>query len=489
MKQYRPWNPDQPYLLPPSPREWLPEGHLALFILDLIEELDLSEIEQAIQAKDPRGTRPYSPRMMVALLLYAYAVGVFSSRKIERATYEDVAFRVIVGDQHPDHWTINQFRSQHRRAFKGLFVQVAQLCMRMGMVKLGMLALDGSKVQANASKHKAMSYGRMKKELKRLEQEIEELMAKAEAVDKAEDERFGEGQREEDLPEEIKRRKDRRDRIKEAMEALQAEAKAARVATLREQAEGQRRKAATVEDPSEAKRAATRATKRDQLADELDDGDDEEDDDDDLPRHRPKHETSGEPKPKAQRNFTDPDSRIMKRNHTYLQAYNCQIVVDAEHQVIVATGVGNQPPDSEYLPPLVERIEEHLGDLPARLLADSGYDSEANMAFCDSRGIEPFISMQKRQEEPRPPPGESLPTPATPRQRMRDRLDKEDGMAVYAQRKHIVEPVFGQIKEARGFRRFLLRGLDKVRDEWDLVCATHNILKLWRYKSGTMAPA
>ena len=486
MKKYRPWNPDQSYLLPPSPREWLPDGHLALFLLDLVDELDLSEIEEAIQAKDARGTRPYSPRMMVALLLYAYAVGVFSSRKIERATYEDVAFRVIVAEQHPDHWTINQFRSRHRKAFKGLFVQVAQLCMQMGMVKLGALALDGSKVQASASKHKAMSYGRMKQELARLEREIEELVARAEAADSEEDERFGERQREEDLPAEIRRRETRRQRIRAAMEALEAEAEAARAQELRAQAEAHRKKAETTSDPTVAKRSTTLAAKRDAAAEALEaEREEAPDDDDDLPRHRPKHKPDGTPKPKAQRNFTDPDSRIMKRNGQYLQGYNVQVVVDAEHQVIVATGVSNQAPDTEYLSPLVDRIEQTVGALPQQLLADSGYDSAANLELCEEKGMRPYIARQRTAADPRPPPSGA--DDRTPAQRRDHRHSTPDGKAAYAARKHIVEPVFGQIKEARGFRRFLLRGLDKVRDEWNLVCATHNILKMWRH-GGAIAP-
>ncbi len=240
-KQYRPWSPKQGFLLPPSPLDWLPEGHLAYFILELVAELDLGEIERAIQAKDSRGTRPYSPGMMVALLVYAYCVGVYSSRKIERATYEDVAFRVLAAGQHPFFTTINEFRKTHLDALAGLFVQVLQLCRRAGLVKLAHVAVDGTKVQAAASKHKAMSYRRMSEEEARLRARVDELLARAEAVDQEEDARFGEGQRDEDLPEELRRSEGRLERIQQAKAQLEADARASRAAELRDQAERARR--------------------------------------------------------------------------------------------------------------------------------------------------------------------------------------------------------------------------------------------------------
>lgn len=229
-KQYRPWDARQSLLLPPSPLEWLPEGHLAYFVLELVEQLDLGQIERSIQSKDSRGTRPYSPGMMTALLVYAYCVGVYSSRKIERASYEDVAFRVLAGGQHPHFTRINAFRKTHLDALSGLFVQVLQLCRRAGLVKLGHVAMDGTKVQAAASKHKAMSYGRMSEEERRLKVQVEELLAQADAVDQEEDARYGEGQREEDLPEELRRREKRLERIQQAKAELEAEARASRAA-------------------------------------------------------------------------------------------------------------------------------------------------------------------------------------------------------------------------------------------------------------------
>jgi transposase len=242
-KQYRPWAPTQSFLLPPSPLEWLPQDHLAYFLLDVVHSLDLGELERALQAKDPRGERPYPPAMMLALLIYAYCVGIFSSRKIARATYEDVAFRVLAGGEHPHFTTLNQFRLQHRSAFSGLFVQVLRLCQKAGLVKLGHVSIDGSKVLANASKHKAMSYKRMREEEARLQREIEALLGRADAADQQEDQQYGPGTAPQDLPEELQRREKRLARIREAKAALEQEAKEARAEELRENARAQREKA------------------------------------------------------------------------------------------------------------------------------------------------------------------------------------------------------------------------------------------------------
>lgn len=313
MKSYRAWSPTQSFLLPPSPLEWLPEGHLAYFVLEVGQALDLSAIEDAIQEKDGRGERPYPPAMMVALLVYGYCAGVFSSRRIARATYEDVAFRVIAGGEHPHFTTVNQFRLEHREALAKLFVQVLRLCRKAGLVKLGHVAFDGSKVAANASKHKAMSYKRMQEEERRLEAEVQALLAKADETDRREDAQYGVGQSPEDLPEELQRRESRLRRIREAKAALEKEAAEARAEELRDQAQAQREKASDESvDPAERKRAATRAEKAEEKALELT-GKDSNDDrpgggstTGDLPHHRVPAETDGTPKPSAQRNFTDP---------------------------------------------------------------------------------------------------------------------------------------------------------------------------------------
>ena len=480
-KSYRPWTPRQAYLLPPSPTDWLPENHLAYFILDVIERLDLSPIEEAIAEKDPRGERPYSPRMLLAVLIYGYCVGVFSSRKLARATYEDVAFRVLCGGAHPHFTTVNQFRLGYREAFAGLFVQVLRLCQRAGLVKLGHVSIDGTKIQAHASKHKAMSYDRMQAEEARLRAEINELMANADAADRADDERYGVGVTDEDLPAELARREARVARIEQAMAALEEEAAEARAAELRKQAAGQREKSEDSSvDEAERRRAATRAAKSEAGADKIDPPDDDAPPpsaSDDLPRHRVPTSPDGTPDPKAQRNFTDPDSRIMVKDGGYVQAYNAQIAVDAEAQVIVAQAVTNQAPDVEHLLPMLDRVKEALGRPPRRMSADTGYYSDANVAGCEERNVDGYVAVGRTPHADTPKPQPAL---SATRAAMREKLQSPDGHAVYARRKVIVEPAFGQIKSAQGFRRFLLRGLAKVRCEWALVCSTHNLLKLYR---------
>ena len=488
MKEYRPWAPEQTYLLPPSPLEWLPQGHLAYFVLELVRELDLSAIEGAVQSKDGRGTRPYAPRMMAALILYAYCVGVFSSRKIERATYEDVAFRVLAGGAHPFFTTVNDFRLTHREALSGLFLQVLKLCARAGLKTVGHVSLDGTKVQANASKHKAMSYGRMKDEEKRLAAEIEQMLFRADEVDRFEDEQHGRDKRGDELPEEFQRRDERLRRIREAKAALEKEAAEARAATLREQA-GQLRQSAQ-NDAYPIKRraeAATRATKTDKRADELAPRDDDDDDDGNagaqLPLHRVQTTPEGKPTDKAQRNFTDPDSRIMVKNGVFVQAYNAQAVA-SEDQIIVAHGVTNAPTDVQHLEPMLARVEANCEQVPQALTADNGYLSARNIAACEERGVDAYIAVRKSDAEKLA----RLPLQANQQAHweMLQKLATPEGAKIYARRKVIVEPVFGQIKHAVGFRRFSLRGLAKVPAEWGIVCLCHNVLKLFR-RTGSLA--
>ena len=342
-KQYKDWNPDQPFLLPPSLQEWLPEDHPVYMMLDILEELDVSAIEEKYRQKDSRGTRPYAPKMMVGLLLYGYSVGIRSSRKLEKATYEDIPFRVLAAGNHPDHSRISEFRRKHLEELEDLFLQVFQICQRMGLVELGNVALDGTKVQASASKHKAMSYERMLEEEERLKEEIQEMLEEAEATDREEDERFGRENRGDELPEELKRRKDRLATIQEAKRgrAEEVQAKADRAAG----------RAQTHESERERKRSGTLAEKWDREAEQLREeaagqvGEDppEAETPEGMPKHRPKTETDGTPKPKAQRNFTDPDSRIMEKGGEFLQGYNCQLLVDGAHQIIVAQGGPTTP--------------------------------------------------------------------------------------------------------------------------------------------------
>jgi len=490
VKTYRAYDPEQPYLLPPSPRDWLGDDHLAIFVLDLVRELDLRAIDAQLQAKDSRGERPYSPVMMTALLVYAYSVGVFSSRRIERATVEDVAFRYLCGGQHPHFTTINQFRGKYRQQLADLFGQVLKACMSAGLVKLEHVAIDGTKMKANASKHKAMSYDRMVKDDERIRKEVEELLAKADAADAEEEQAEGPY----DADEEVRRRQERLAKMAAAREALRAETKAARAARLREQAEELREKAADPNTaPRDQKGFVTLAAKRDEKANELaaqagEQPPRDDDDDDDLPRNTPPSDADGEPKPAAQRNFTDPQSRIMVRDGAVMQGYNAQIVVDDTSQVIVAAAVSNQSPDTQYFAPMLRRVVANCGAVPAKATADSGYFSAANVQFAEHMGTEPFISVGKHRNDGQPVEAPSQPNHHTPaKQAMRAVLETADGRATYALRKSTVEPVFGQVRACRGFQHFSFRGLFKNRCEWLLVCLTHNVLKLFRARRPALA--
>ncbi len=481
--------------MPPSPTDWLPPTHLVYFILDVVDQLDVGAIEQAFAHKDPRGERPYAPRLMVALLIYGYCVGVFSSRKLARATYEDVAFLVLAGGAHPHFTSINQFRLDHREAFRALFVQVLRLCRRAGLVKLGHVSTDGTKILANASKHKAMSYDRMQEEEVRLRAEINELLAYADAVDRAEDHQYGVGVAPEDLPDELSRRETRLARIASAMAELEREAAQGRAEQLVDNAVGQWQRA---DDPgvdeAERARCATRAAKSEARAAELDPPDDDHDDDppaaageDDLPNHRVPSDPDGVPEPHAQRNFTDPDSRIMVANGAYVQAYNAQISVDAAHHIIVAQAVTNQAPDVEHFVPMIDRIEQALGYVPERISADTGYYSDANVRQCEARDIDAFLAVGRTPHTQTAAAASATWSPT--KRRMKAKLDSAEGHAVYSRRKVIAEPPIGHIKAAQGFRRFSLRGLLKVRCEWALVCLTHNLLKLFRANRAALVPA
>ncbi|MGH3148580.1 MAG: IS1182 family transposase, partial [Rubrobacter sp.] len=364
-----------------------------------MEELDLRPI-YAPYEKELRGYPPYEPRMMVALLLYAYCMGVTSSRKIERKTQEDVAFRVLAANQSPDHSRISDFRRRHGAHFENLFVQVLKLCVKAGLVKLGHVALDGTKLKANASKHKAMSYERMQQEEKKLREKVKELLAQAEAADAEEDTRFGKGKRGDELPEELRRAETRLQRIRDAKKALEVEAKAAA---------------------------------------DKDKGDDDNDAPppaEDLPSHSVPHTAEGAPTPKAQRNFTDPDSRIMKVGTSFMQGFNAQAAVDAEHQVIVAQALTNQPPDVEHLVPLVERMADNVEGLPRKLSADAGYFSAENVRWTESVDVEPFIATGRQKHGEAPPKVRGRPPAGlTPRQRMARKLATKRGKEVYRMRK------------------------------------------------------
>jgi transposase len=453
-KRFRPYEPDQSLLLPPNLNDWLPEGHPASFIREVVRKLDLSAIHAAYADGAKGGKPPCNPRMMTGLLLYAYCTGSRSSRKIEQATYESVPFRVLAANQHPDHDTICDFRKRHLAALSDLFVQVLDICREAGLAKLGHVALDGSKFLANASKHKAMSYGRMKKRRAELKAEVKELMARAEAVDAEEDTLYGKGKRGDEVPEELRFRETRLAKIEEAMAALEAEAKS--------EADVKRAEIAEKEKARHEKEERTGKG---------------------TPGPKPKT-PSDEPEDKAQRNFTDPDSRVMVDGATkgFVQAYNCQAAVDADSQVIVAADVTQDANDKKQVEPMIEQVKSNAGEGPKTASADNGYFSEANVEYLQSEEIDGFVASgrTKHGEAPPPAPRGPIPKNATVKQRMARKLRTKKGRETYAKRKSSVEPVFGQIKDGRGIRRFLLRGIGAVRGEWRLICLTHNILKLFR---------
>lgn len=433
-KSYRPYLPEQDFLLPPSLRDWLPENHLAYFVSDLVDDLDLSAIE-SVYEKDRRGQPPYHPRLMTKLLVYGYAVGVRSSRRIAKALVEDIAFRVLAAGNEPDFRTISDFRKIHLKALEELFSQVLKIALEAGAMRLGRVALDGTKMKANASKHKAMSYGRIEESERKIQQEVKEILAEAEALDAAEDARYGSGNSGEELPAELQRRQSRLAKIREAKQALEQRA---------------REKAAAEGKPAEEVERTT-------------------------------------PQDKDQYNFTDSESRIMKGADGFVQGFNAQAAVEPDLQLIVGQRVSQAANDKQQLQPLVEAVGQQSGQRPTEVLADSGYCSEKNLAYLESAGqpankIEAYIATgrQRHGQAAEPAKRGPLPPGASRVERMKRRLQTKAGKKIYAARKAIVEPVFGQIKHCRGIRQFLLRGLEKVRGEWAIVCLTHNILKLHR---------
>ncbi len=456
-KTYRPWEPQRYQQQVHSPASKLPEGDLVFFLLDSVPQLDLRRF-YAPYEQETRGAPPFDPAMMVCLLLYAYCVGVFSSRKIALACERNLAFMAIVGEERPDFRTISDFRKLHLEAFKAVFVQVVRLAGEAGLVKLGNVSTDGTKIQGNASRHKAMSYGYMKKEVDRLREEIEALVTQAYQQDEADDVVLG-SRRGDELPEELARRESRLAKIEAAMQRLEAQAKA------EAQAERQRRAAA------EAERRRTGQKRRGKVP-------------------QPVVDT---PDDKAQSNFTDPELHIMRTNNKgWDSCGNAQASVDGACQIILACDVTDATNDKEQAEPLAQAtlatlaqagIEDPKNEsgaaqaIPATL--DKGYYSEAAVQALETLGVDPYMSTGRQPHHT--PEAEASDPPATAKERMAAKVRTPEGRALYARRKVIVEPVFGQIKEARGFRRFLLRGLKKIRGEWCLVCLTHNVLKLWRY--------
>jgi transposase len=457
-KNYRAWDADQSGQEPVSPRAALPEDDLVFFLLDLVPQLDLSSFHNHY-ARELRGQPPFDVTMMVTLLVYSYCVGVCSSRKIAAACERNLAFRAIVGNDPPDFRTISDFRKIHTAVFRSLFLEVLRLAGEMGLVKLGNLSTDGTKMGANASRHKAMSYGYMTKEVERLEAEIDHLLKQAEQLDAEQDAALG-SRRGDELPDELKRREDRLAKIREAKARLEAEAR------VRADEEQRRR------DDEQAQREAEGRKRRGK-------------------EPAPVNPT---PEDKAQTNFTDAEAKIMKQaNKGFDYSYNAQAVVDAEEQIIVAAEATNAANDKEQAVPLAKAALDNLkaagierptaaDGTPIPNTADSGYFSEKAVGDLEAMGIDPHIAIGRQKHHETPVPAEpAVPsTEASAKEKMKEKLGSASGKALYAARKHIVEPVFGMIKSARGIRRFLLRGLEKVSAEWQLICLTHNLLKIWR---------
>jgi transposase/IS5 family transposase len=443
-KTFRAYDMNQQMLLPPDLREWLRADHLALFVSDVVESLDLSGILKVYEEGDGRGRPPYHPAMMVKLLVYGYCTGKTSSRKLEQATYEDVAFRVLSCNQQPDHDSIAGFRKRHLQELGRLFVQVLQLCEKAGLVKLGHVAVDGTKIKANASKYQSLSYENMKNEEQQLEREVARLLGEAQQIDDEEDKLYGKGKRGDELPEELRDRKRRLAKIRALKAELEEEAKTAA-------AKSQAEKEKPTPNSSRKWRRKWEVTEQGEIL----------------------------PMPKTKRNLTDPDSRIMKDGATkaFHQAYNIQVGVDEQAQIIVGTKVVQSGADQEQLIPLLREVEKNLGRMPERVSADAGYYSKAAITHGAVSAVDLYVPPNQR----RPVTWEeTLTSDATLQERMWHKLGTKEGRKVFGKRKVIVEPIFAHIKHIRGFRQFLLRGLQQVEAEWLLVCMTHNLLKMFR---------
>jgi transposase len=458
-KNYRAWDAQQSCQEPVSPRDALPEDDLVFFLLDLIPQMDLRPFHRHY-ARELRGQPPFDVTMMVTLLVYAYCVGVCSSRKIAAACERNLAFRAIVGNDPPDFRTISDFRKIHTAAFRPLFLEVLRVAGALGMVALGNLSTDGTKMGANASRHKAMSYGYMGKELERLQAEVDRLLEQAERTDAEQDAALG-SRRGDELPDELKRREDRLAKIRAAQARLEAEAKA-------KACEEQRRL-----DEGQARREAEGRKRRGKVPGPV----------------------KSSPEDKAQTNFTDPEAKIMKQsNKGFDYSYNAQAVVDGAGQIIASAEVTNAANDKQQAVPMARATLENLSaagierpkgadgtPTPIPNTADSGYFSEGAVGELEALGMDPHVAIDRQKHhEGIPAATPEAAAEASAKDKMRQKLGSAAGKALYAARKQIVEPVFGQIKSARGIRRFLLRGLEKVAGEWQLICLTHNLLKIWR---------
>jgi transposase len=455
-RRFRTCDLNQPYLLPPSLDEWLPQNHLARFIAEVTDELDLRRICAEYDRRDARGAVGYHPVLLTRVLLYAYAVGITSSRRIEKATYEDLAVRYLAADQHPDHDTIAAFRQRHLDDLAALFVQALDMCRRAGLVKLGNVALDGTKLLASASRDRSFTYQRLSEQETRLKNLVDEMLAAAERTDREEDELYGRGRSGDELPPELCDAKSRLEKIRAAKKELEREAAEQLAKAEREHPEagvrGRPPKSAnrTRISPEEAHRRNNQLRRA---------------------RRNAAH-------PSRQYNFTDPESRVMRDNGkgAFIQSYNAQLAVDSAAQVILAADVTQEVVDRNQLVPMCAKMREILGELPAVITADAGYWNTTAIAAVESQGVEVLVAPDATHQWATPRPG--ILSQAV--LRMRGKIADGAGKALYAMRRCTVEPVFGQIKSARRLDRFSFRGLRKVKAEWQLFCLTHNLLKLYR---------
>ncbi len=448
-KTYRRYEPNQEFLLPPNMNDWLPEGHLAYFINDVVNGLDISKIGEYYEHSE-RGNPPYNPAMMTKVLLYAYCIGMPSSRKIDKAMYEDVAFRVLGAGNFPDFRTISEFRRIHLEALKGLFVQVLKLCEKAGLVKLGVVSLDGTKVKASASIDKNRTYEHLSKEEEQLSRTVEEMLRKAQQTDNEEDGIYGKDNRGDELPPGFRKRKERLQRIEKARKELEQR-------QLKKRQEYEKKMSEREQKEKETKKK--------------------------LRGRKPKPVEEA-PDNDTKRNTTDPDSRIMKTRNGYVQGYNAQVMTDCSNQVILAADVTQECNDKHQLVPMMKQVEQNTGQKPDKGTMDAGYWCEDEIKQIQEE-IDLYIATtkdwkQRKRLKEQPSPRGRIPNNITLQDRMERKLRTKRGRAMYKKRGSTIEPPFGQIKEARGFKCFLLRGIHKAKGEWSLICTTHNILKLWR---------
>jgi transposase len=446
MKRFRTCSLDQPLLLPPSLQDWLPEAHLARFIVQVVAELDLNGIVEHYARKDGRGQSAYHPEMMVRILMYGYAVGTRSSRAIEKATYDDVAFRYLSADQHPDHDSIAEFRKVHLEALSGLFLQALRLCQTAGLVKLGQVSIDGTKLAANASRHQSKNYKRLSEKEAALMAVVKGLLEEAERVDRQEDDLYGKGKRGNELPADLATAQQQLEKIQAAKQELEREAK--------ERAErAEREKGEQNGKPKDG-----------------------------AQRMRWSRAKTGVPAEGSKGNLTDPDSGLMVDGATkaFVQGYNAQVAAAGVPQIIVAQTVVSEPTDRQQLKPMMQLIEETVGAAAELTLADAGYWNESSIVEQQLRGRDLLIPPDRGPDKKTGQLAVNAPQgPAA--QRMRQRLNDPADQARYRKRSGMVEPVFGMIKATLGYRCFLLRGLQKVKGEWAMICTAFNLLKLYRY--------